>query len=171
MERMGIPSDQKRPLRGFTLIEVVSVVAVILILVGIIVVSLGDLRSSALAVSARALEKGFAKGVEELTANGVDLGPLQSAVAGGLLVSQLNSDPDYASLQSAVYRLSSPQQPNPALAAGILAQLNSLLSAQGFGLVKAEIPPELLAVFNADLVVVRDSGHAVRGVYLRLSKS
>jgi len=168
---MGIPSDQKRPLRGFTLIEVVSVVAVILILVGIIAVSLGDLRSSALATAARALEKGFAKGVEELTANGVDLGPLQSAVAGGLLVSQLNSDPDYASLQSAVYRLSSPQQPNPALAAGVLAQLNSLLSAQGFGLVKAEIPPELLAVFNADLVVVRDSGHAVRGVYLRLSKS
>lgn len=171
MERMGIPSDQKRPLRGFTLIEVVSVVAVILILVGIIAVSLGDLRSSALAVSARALEKGFAKGVEELTANGVDLGPLQSAAGSGSLVSQLGSDPNYMSLQSAVYRLSTPQQQNPALAGGVLAQLNSLLSAQGFGLVKGEIPPELLAVFNADLVVVRDSGRAVRGVYLRLSKS
>jgi hypothetical protein len=36
--------------------------------------------------------------------------------------------------------------------------------------VKGAVGPELLAVFNADLVVVRDSGHSVRGVYLRLSK-
>lgn len=81
-------------------------VAVILILVGIIAVSLGDLRSSALAASARALEKGFAKGVEELTANGVGLGPLQSAAGGGSLVSQMGSDPNYTCLQTAVYRLS-----------------------------------------------------------------
>lgn len=54
---------------------------------------------------------------------------------------------------------------------GVLAQLNSLLSAQGFGVIKGEIPMELLAAFNADLVVVRDSGRAVRGVYLRLSRS
>ena len=146
-------------------------VAVILILVGIIAVSLGDLRSSALAASAHGLEKGFAKGVEELTANGVDLGALQNAAANGSLVSQTGSDPNYASLQSTVYRLSSPQQTNPALVAGALSQLNTLLSAQGFGLVKGEIGPAFLAVFNADLVVVRDSGHSVRGVYLRLSKS
>ena len=79
--------------------------------------------------------------------------------------------PNYMSLQSAVYRLSSPAAANPALVSGALAQLNTLLSGRGFGLVKGTVGPELLAAFNADLVVVRDSGHSVRGVYLRLSKS
>src|ERR1035438_3837582 len=74
---MGILWNRSRLRVGFTLIEVVSVVAVILILAGIITVRLGDLRSSALSASARALEKEFSKGVEELTSNGVDLGPLQ----------------------------------------------------------------------------------------------
>ena len=171
MEGMGILFNQSRLRVGFTLIEVVSVVAVILILVGIITIRLGDLRSSALSASARALEKEFSKGVEELASNGVDLGPLQSAAAGGTLVSQTGSDPNYMSLQSAVYRLSSPAAANPALVSGALAQLNSMLSWRGFGLVKEAVGPELLAAFNADLVVVRDSGHSVRGVYLRLSKS
>jgi hypothetical protein len=75
------------------------------------------------------------------------------------------------SLQSAVYRLSSPAAANPALVSGALTQLNTLLSVRGFGLVKGAVGPELLAAFNADLVVVRDSGHSVRGVHLRLSKS
>lgn len=171
MGYMGSPRNQNQLRAGFTLIEVVSVVAVILILVGIITIRLGDLRSSALSASARALEKQFAKGVEELTSNGADLGPLQSAVAGGSLVSQTGSDPNYMSLQSSIYRLSSPEAANPASVAGALTQLNTLLAAQGFGVVKGEIRPELLAVFNADLVVVRDSGHSIRGVYLRLSKS
>ena len=147
--------------------------AVILILVGIITIRLGDFVLSllALSASARALEKEFSKGVEELASNGVDLGPLQSAAAGGTLVSQTGSDPNYMSLQSAVYRLSSPAAANPALVSGALAQLNTLLSGRGFGLVKGTVGPELLAAFNADLVVVQDSGHSVRGVYLRLSKS
>ena len=171
MEGMGILFNQSRLRVGFTVIEVVSVVAVILILVGIITIRLGDLRSSALSASARALEKEFSKGVEELASNGVDLGPLQSAAAGGTLVSQTGSDPNYMSLQSAVYRLSSPAAANPALVSGALAQLNTLLSGRGFGLVQGAVSPGLLAVFNADLVVVQDSGHFVRGVYLRLSKS
>jgi len=167
---MGILCNRSRLRVGFTLIEVVSVVAVILILAGIITVRLGDLRSSALSASARALEKEFSKGVEELASNGADLGPLQGAAASGELVSQTGSDPNYMSLQSAVYRLSSPEAANPALVSGALTQLNTLLSARGFGVVKGAVGPELLAVFNADLVVVRDSGHSVRGVYLRLSK-
>ena len=167
---MGILCNRSRLRVGFTLIEVVSVVAAILILAGIITVRLGDLRSSALSASARALEKEFSKGVEELTSNGVDLGPLQGAAASGELVSQTGSDPNYMSLQSAVYRLSSPEAANPASVSGALTQLNTLLSARGFGVVKGAVGPELLAVFNADLVVVRDSGHSVRGVYLRLSK-
>ena len=167
---MGILCNRSRLRVGFTLIEVVSVVAVILILAGIITVRLGDLRSSALSASARALEKEFSKGVEELTSNGVDLGPLQGAAASGELVSQTGSDPNYMSLQSAVYRLSSPEAANPASVSGALTQLNTLLSARGFGVVNGAVGLELLAVFNADLVVVRDSGHSVRGVYLRLSK-
>jgi len=171
MEGMGILFTQRRLRVAFTLIEVVSVVAVILILVGIITIRLGDLRSSALSASARALEKEFSKGVEELASNGVDLGPLQSAAAGGTLISQTGSDPNYMSLQSAVYRLSSPAAANPALVSGALAQLNTLLSGRGFGLVQGTVGPEFLAAFNADLVVVRDSAHSVRGVYLRLSRS
>ncbi len=170
MVGMGILFNPSRLRVGFTLIEVVSVVAVILILVGIITIRLGDLRSSALSTSARALEKEFSKGVEELASNGVDLGPLQSAAASGALVSQMGSDPNYMSLQSAVHRLSSPEAANPALVSGALTQLNTLLSGRGFGLVNGAVGPELLAAFNADLVVVRDSGHSVRGVYLRLSK-
>ena len=171
MGGMGILCNRSRLRVGFTLIEVVSVVAVILILAGIITVRLGDLRSSALSASARALEKEFSKGVEELASNGVDLGPLQSAAAGGALVSQTGSDPNYMTLQSAIYRLSSPAAVNLALVSGALAQLNTLLSGRGFGVVKGTVGPELLAAFNADLVVVRDSGHSVRGVNLRLSKS
>jgi len=171
MGGMGILFNPGRRRVGFTLIEVVAVVAVILILAGIITVRLGDLRSSALSASARALEKEFAKGVEELTSNGADLGPLQSAAASGALVAQTGSDPNYMSLQSAVYRLSSPEAANPALVSGALTQLNTLLSGRGFGVVKGAAGPELLAAFNADLVVVRDSGHSVRGVYLRLTKS
>jgi prepilin-type N-terminal cleavage/methylation domain-containing protein len=167
---MGILFNPGRRRVGFTLIEVVAVVAVILILAGIITVRLGDLRSSALSASARALEKEFAKGVEELTSNGADLGPLQSAAASGALVAQTGSDPNYMSLQSAVYRLSSPEAANPALVSGALTQLNTLLSGRGFGVVKGAAGPELLAAFNADLVVVRDSAHSIRGVYLRLSK-
>jgi len=170
MGGMGILFNPGRRRVGFTLIEVVAIVAVILILAGIITVRLGDLRSSALSASARALEKEFAKGVEELASNGADLGPLQSAAAGGALVAQTGSDPNYMSLQSAVYRLSSPEAANPALVSGALTQLNTLLSGRGFGLVKGAAGPELLAAFNADLVVVRDSGHSIRGVYLRLSK-
>jgi len=56
MVGMGILFNPSRLRVGFTLIEVVSVVAVILILVGIITIRLGDLRSSALSTSARALE-------------------------------------------------------------------------------------------------------------------
>jgi prepilin-type N-terminal cleavage/methylation domain-containing protein len=171
MGYMGILCNQSRLRAGFTLIEVVSVVAVILILAGIITIHLGDLRSSALSASARALEKEFAKGVEELTSNGVDLGPLQSVAASGSLVLETGSDPDYMSLQSSVYRLSSPQAANLALVSGALTQLNILLSGRGFGVVKGEVRPVLLAVFNADLVLVRDTGHSVRGVYLRFSKS
>jgi len=170
MGGMGILFNPGRRRVGFTLIEVVAVVAVILILAGIITVRLGDLRSSALSASARALEKEFAKGVEELTSNGADLGPLQSAAASGALVAQTGSDPNYMSLQSAVYRLSSPEAANPALVSGALTQLNTLLSGRGFGVVKGAAGPELLAAFNADLVVVRDSAHSIRGVYLRLSK-
>ena len=171
MEGMGILFNPGRRRVGFTLIEVVSVVAVILILAGIITVRLGDLRSSALSASARALEKEFAKGAEELASNGADLGPLQSVAASGELVAQTGSDPNYMSLQSAVYRLSSPDAANPALVSGALTQLNTLLSGRGFGVVKGAAGPELLTAFNADLVVVRDSGHSVRGVYLRLTKS
>jgi len=171
MEGMGILFNPGRLRVGFTLIEVVAVVAVILILVGIITVRLGDLRSSALAASARALEKEFAKGVEELASNGADLGPLQSAAASGALVAQTESDPNYMSLASSVYRLSSPNAANPALVSGALTQLNTLLAGRGFGVVQGAVGPELLAVFNADLVVVQDSSQSVRGVYLRLSKS
>ena len=171
MEGMGIQCYRRRLCPGFTLIEVVSVLAIVLILVGIITVRLGDLRSSALSASARALEKAFAQGVETLVANGVDLGPLQSAAGAGSLVSQTGSDPSYMSLQSAVYRLSTPEATNPALVSSALTELNALLSAAGFGVVKGNVSPELLALFNTDLVVVRDSGHAVRGVYLRFSNS
>ena len=168
---MGIQCYRRRLCPGFTLIEVVLVLAVVLILVGIITVRLGDLRSSALSASARALEKAFGQGVETLVANGADLGPLQSVAGAGSLVSQTGSDPSYMSLQSAVYRLSTPEATNPALVSSALTELNALLSAAGFGVVKGNVSPELLALFNADLVVVRDSGHAVRGVYLRFSNS
>jgi hypothetical protein len=117
------------------------------------------------------LEKEFAKGVEELASNGADLGPLQSAAASGALVAQTESDPNYMSLASSVYRLSSPNAANPALVSGALTQLNTLLAGRGFGVVQGAVGPELLAVFNADLVVVQDSSQSVRGVYLRLSKS
>jgi hypothetical protein len=151
------------------LIEVVSVVAVIFILAGVITLRLGDLRSSALSASARALEREFAKGVEGLISNGADLGPLQTVAASGLLVSQRSPDPEFMSLQSASYRLSSPVEVNLSRVAGALTQLNSMLSARGFGVVKGNVSQEMLRVFNADLVVVRDPGNSVRGVYLKFS--
>jgi hypothetical protein len=160
-----------RPCIGFTLIEVVSVVAVVFILAGVITIRLGDLRSSALAASARALEKEFANGVEQLTAGGTGLGPFQTVAAGGLLVSPRHSDPEFMSQQTANYRLSAPADVNLSRVAGALSQLNSMLSARGFGVVKGSVSQEMLNAFNADLVVVRDSGNSIRGVYLKFTKS
>lgn len=170
MGRMGFLCKRPRRYVGFTLIEVVSVVAVIFVLAGIITIRLGDLRFSALAASARALEKEFAKGVELLTSSGADLAPLPAAASGGLLVSQRASDPGFMSLESTVYRLSSPVEVNFSRVASALSQLNTLLSARGFGVLKGEASQEMLNAFNADLVVLRDPGHSVRGVYLKFSK-
>lgn len=168
---MGFLRRRVRPCKGFTLIEVVSVVAVIFILAGVITIRLGDLRSSALAASARALEKEFANGVEQLTSGGTGLEPFQTVAASGVLVSQSASDPEFMSLQTASYRLSAPADVNLSRVAGALSQLNSMLSARGFGVVKGNVSQEMLSTFNADLVVVRDSGNSIRGVYLKFSKS
>lgn len=170
MGRMGFLCKRPRLHVGFTLIEVVSVVAVIFVLAGIITIRLGDLRFSALAASARALEKEFAKGVELLTSSGADLAPLQAAASGGLLVSQRASDPGFMSLESTVYRLSSPAEVNVSRVASALSQLNTMLSARGFGVLKGEASHEMLNAFKTDLVVLRDPGHSVRGVYLKFSK-
>ena len=168
---MGFLCKRATTCIGFTLIEVVSVVAVVFILAGVITIRLGDLRSSALAASARALEKGFANGVEQLTSEGTHLGPFQTVAASGLLLSQRQSDPEFMSLQTASYRLSAPADVNLSRVVGALNQLNTMLSARGCGAVKGNVSQEMLNAFNADLVVVRDSGNSIRGVYLKFSKS
>lgn len=162
----------KRPghCAAFTLIEVVSVVAVIFILAGVITIRLGDLRSAALTTSAHALEKEFAKAVESLLSHGADLRPLQNLAARNSVVSQRTSDPEFMSLQTTNYRLSESAAVNLQQVADIVNQLNSMLLASGFGIVKGQISQEMLRVFNTDLVVVRDSGNSIRGMYLRFSK-
>lgn len=167
---MNLQWQKMRPGSGFTLIEVVSVVAVIFILAGLITIHLGNLRGSALAVSARALEREFAGGIERLAANGTELGPLQATAASGSLISQCEADPAFMGLQSASYRLSNPSDQQLLRVAEALGQLNALLSAGGLGTVNGRASSALLAAFNADLVVVRDAGNSVRGVYLKLSK-
>lgn len=142
----------------------------IFILAGVTTIRLGDLRSSALTASARALEKQFAKGGEQLIASGIDLGPFQSLAASGSVVSQKVSDPEFMSLQTTTYRLSTPDATNPSRVADALSLLNSMLSSRGFGAVKGNITRDMLGVFNADLVVVRDSGNSIRGVHLKFSK-
>ena len=168
---MGFLCKRATTCIGFTLIEVVSVVAVVFLLAGVITIRLGDLRSSALAASARALEKEFANGVEQLTSEGTHLGPFQTVAASGSLVSQRQSDPEFMSLQTASYRLSAPADVNLSRVVGALSQLNTMLSAGGCGVVKGNVSQEMLNAFNADLVVVRDSGNSIRGVYLKFSKS
>lgn len=155
---------------GFTLIEVVSVVAVIFILAGVITIRLGDLRSSALIASARAFEKEFAKGVEQLIASGLDLGTFQTLADSGTLVSEKASDAEFMSLRTTNYRLSSPDDVNFSAVAGVLTQLNAMLSAQGLGVVKGNATQDMLNAFNADLVMVRDTGNSIRGVRLKFSK-
>jgi len=167
---MGFLRNRLTACIGFTLIEVVSVVAVIFILAGVITIRLGDLRSSALAASARVLEKGFASGVERLTSDGADLSPFQTVAASGVLVSQRQSDPQFMSLQTSNYQLSTPADANLPRVVGALSQLNMMLSARGFGLIKGNVSQEMLNALNADLVVVRDSGNSIRGVYLKFSK-
>lgn len=161
---------RRRLCAAFTLIEVVSVVAVIFILAGVITIRLGDLRSAALTTSARALEKEFAKAVESLLSHGADLRPLQAIATRGSVVSQRASDPEFMSLQSTNYRLSDPTEANLQPLADFISQLNGMLLASGFGVVKGQIRQEMLRVFNTDLVVVRDSGNSIRGMYLRFSK-
>lgn len=170
MGYMGFLRQEVRRCIGFTLIEVVSVVAVIFILAGVTTIRLGDLRSSALTASARALEKQFAKGGEQLIASGIDLGPFQTVAASGSVVSQKVSDPEFMSLQTTTYRLSTPDATNLSRVADALSLLNSMLSGRGFGTVKGNIGRELLGAFNVDLVVVRDSGNSIRGVHLKFSK-
>lgn len=170
MDCMGFPRQQVRRCTGFTLIEVVSVVAVIFILAGVMTIRLGDLRSSALAASARGLEKEFAKGVEQLSAGGIDLGPFQTVAASGSLASQRESDPGFMSLQTATYRLSATDEPNLPRVSDALSQLNTMLLDRGFGTVKGNVSREMLVAFNADLVIVRDTGNSIRGVHLKFSK-
>ncbi len=167
---MGFLCKRVKPCIGFTLIEVVSVVAVIFILAGVMTIRLGDLRSSALAASARALEKEFANGIEQLTSSGTDLSPLLTVAVSGSLVSQRTSDPEFMSLQTARYRLSAAAEVNLSRVVNAFSQLNSMLSAQRFGVVKGNVSREMLSSFNADLVVARDSGNSIRGVHLRFSK-
>jgi len=167
---MGFARQEVRRCIGFTLIEVVAVVAVIFILAGVITIRLGDLRSSALAASARALEKEFAKGVEQLIASGIDVGPFQTVAVSGSLVSQKASDPEFMSLRTATYRLSTPEAANVSRVADALSQLNSMLSTRGFGLVKGTITQEMLSAFDVDLVLIRDAGNSIRGVHLKFSK-
>lgn len=167
---MDFLCKRRRRCAAFTLIEVVSVVAVIFILAGVITIRLGDLRSVALTTSAHALEKEFAKAVESLLSHGADLRPLQTIASRCSVVSQRTSDPEFMSLQSTNYRLSDPAEVNLQQVADIINQLNSLLLAGGFGVVKGEISREMLRVFDADLVVVRDAGNSIRGMYLRFSK-
>lgn len=167
---MGFLRQEVRRCVGFTLIEVVSVVAVIFILAGVMTVRLGDLRSSALAASARALEKEFAKGVEQLIASGIDLGPFQIVAASCSLVSQKASDPEFMSLQTTTYRLSTPDEANLSRVTAALSHLNSMLSSRGLGTVRGSASQKMLSAFNVDLVLVRDSGNSIRGIHLKFSK-
>ena len=155
---------------GFTLIEIIAVVAVVLILGLMVVVRVGNLRSTAYETSARVLEKEFSKGVEQLVSSGASLiGSLQLAASAGTLVSKTSADPNYMGMESTVYRISSPSAANAVAIHDILTQLDNLLVANGFGRVKGSVGPEMLALYNVDLVIVKDAEGTVKGVFLKLS--
>lgn len=155
---------------GFTLIEVIAVVAVVLILGLIAVVRVGNLRSSAYDTSARVLEKEFTKGVEQLASSGAGIiAPLQFTASMGTLVAKTVADPTYMGLESTVYRISSPSAVNAVAVSDTLAQLDNLLVANGFGRVKRSVSPEMLSLYNVDLVVVKDTEGMAAAIFLKLS--
>jgi len=155
---------------GFTLIEIIAVVAVVLVLGLIIVVRVGNLRSSAYDTSARVLEKEFSKGVEQLVSSGANIiEPLLLRASAGTLVSQIPADPIYMGMESTVYRLSSPATVNAGAVSETLRQLENLLIANGFGRVQGSVSQEMLSRYDVDLVVVKDAGGTSTGVFLKLS--
>jgi prepilin-type N-terminal cleavage/methylation domain-containing protein len=166
---MDVSRARIRPVFGFTLIEVVSVVAVILILAGVITVRLGDLRSAASTAGVRALEKEFAKAAEQLAAQG-GLNEILGLTANGTLILQRPEDADFKFLSTSTYRLSSPARPASGRVTNVINGMNSVLSTRGLGLIRGSIHKDVLNTFNVDLIVVRDVGGAIHGVYLRLSQ-
>lgn len=159
---------------GFTLIEMVAVVAVLMILGFIIVTRVGNLRASAYDASARMLETEFSRGVEQLVSNAPDgagvVGNLQLIASTGALISTVSGDPDYMGLASTVYRISSPTNVNAAAVSGALSQLNNLLAAGHCGCIRGSVDPGLLSFYNVDLVVVKDANGAASTVLLKLSR-
>ena len=161
---------QRAEQTGFTLIEIIAVVAVVLILGLMIVVRVGNLRSSAYDTSARVLEKEFSKGVGQLVSSGANIiNPLLFRASAGTLVSKTPADPIYMGMESTIYRLSSRTTVNAGAVSDTLTQLDNLLVANGFGRVQGSVSQEMLSRYDVDLVVVKDAGGMATDVFLKLS--
>lgn len=146
--------------------EIVSVIAVVLLLTLVAVPRLGRIRSQAQEVSCVAMSREFARGVDTLVANGSDILPtLVGLVATSENVDNKAKDPLYAGLDTKTFMLSSKASPNVALVTAVWAAVDTKMQEAALGRVKGSVSPGVFLNYNVTAVEAFENGK-IRGFYL-----
>ena len=159
---------------GFTLIELVAVIVVILILAAVIMARIGDIRSATYRTSATQTSKEFSKTVEFLVANGSTINSqIQNSYAGlsGISHTEVASDPYNMGCRTVTWHISTTTNPNPQILADlgtmVNAEANKVNYSSAFVLQNNSHLTKMLQVVNADVIFVYSgSGTTLQSVLL-----
>ena len=159
---------------GFTLVELIACLIVVVILSAAVVVRIGDARTSTYSANYARLEKEFSRGIEDLVTAGDSInGAVQGIVTANPAMQGVTvlSDPLYMGLQSVRWHLSTTASPTPVELTQVLAALNTHLTANGYGAVLIPDQKQLtrmLVNLNADAVLAYN-GTQLQTVFLQFS--
>ena len=162
------------PRKGFTLVELIACIVVMVILCAAAVLRIGDVRTSTFITNATRLEMEFSKGVEDLVTVGDSInGDIQGLVTANPAMqgTTVASDPLYMGLQTITWHLSSTTAPTQVLLSQVLTILNTHLSTNSYGAVLIPDPAQLaqmLGILNADAILAYN-GTKLQTVFLKFS--
>jgi type II secretory pathway pseudopilin PulG len=144
---------------GFTLVEIIAVIIVILVLAGIVLSRVGDLRSGAFNADAQRLTLEVNKAVELAVANGVpinrDIYFFLSATPSKMGSTQA-SDAYYMGLTSVTWHLSTVSTPDPSALTSFLRLVNNDVTnlTTAVSMPSADNFASLLKYKNCDVVLL-----------------
>ena len=147
------------PKKGFTLVELLACIIVVVILCAAVVVRLGEVRTSAFMADSSRLEREFSRGVEDLVTAGDSInGALQGMVSANPAMQgpTVAANPLCMGLQTVTWHLSSTAAPTPVALNQVLSILNTHLVTNGYGAVLIPDPAQLAKMMkslNADAVL------------------